>query len=75
MGVADRPRDLWDVLARLQNLASPDIEVQGETLDAFQSPTPESIPLTDAVTLPNLHHTGVYFWNNGTSIWGRAQWG
>ena len=73
--MADRPRDLWDVLANLQNLSTPDIQDQGETLDAFQSPTPDTITVTDGVTLPNLHHTGVYHWNDGVARWGLAQWG
>ena len=71
--MADRARDLWDVLLRLQNLATPDIEAEGETLDAFQSPSQENVGLTDGVTVST--HSGTYLWNDPTTIWGRFQWG
>jgi len=75
MTTTARARDLWDVLANLQNLTTPDLEIPGEVLDALQGPFPESIPLADAASTPNQGHSGVYYYDNATSMYGKAQYG
>jgi hypothetical protein len=68
-------RDLWDTLQALQYATQPNIDSQGEILNAFQTPRGDTVLLSDGVSIPNRGHTGVYNWNAAATRWGLFQWG
>lgn len=70
-----RPRDLWDVLQNLTYLSQPDVTATNEVLDMFATPNPDTTVCTDGVSLRNRGHSGVYYWDDPTTIWGLFQWG
>ena len=73
--MANRARDIYDVLQHLTYLSTPDVEAQNEVLDAFQAPAPDTAVLSDAVSIPNQGHAGTYYYDDATSLYGRAQYG
>lgn len=74
--MADRPRDVYDVLGILSALSTPDISADDSVavLDAFQTPPPDVLSLSDGVSFPNAGHSGTYYWDDPTTLWNRFQW-
>jgi len=71
--VSNRPRDLWDVLQNLTIQSTPFIAAEEQTQDAFEAPDVQQVTLSDAVSFPNLGHSGTYVFDDPTSLFDKAQ--